>query len=146
MLTLKDLRVGDVMTADPVTFAETMSLGEAARLLFERNLSGAPVVGADGVLLSVLSTADVLRALAPAFDGEDVAGYAGRNVGELVRRSAVSCTEDCAVSEACKRMVKERVHRLVVVREGKPVGIITSMDAVRAIACLDDLVVDDVRG
>jgi len=61
----------DIMTADPVTATESMTAQHAARLLEEHNVRRLPVVH-DGVLLGILSRADLLRALlAPATDTSD---------------------------------------------------------------------------
>jgi len=145
MLTMKDLRAGDVMTPMPRYLGERDTLVDAVRFFREQEFSGAPVMGGDGVLLSVLSTRDLLRALTPLAlwdqpPGPDqVSATARRGVGTLVTRSPVVCDEETSLAEACKRMVQHRVHRLVVMRGGKPVGILSAIDAVRPIACLDDL-------
>jgi RimJ/RimL family protein N-acetyltransferase len=50
------------MTPDPVTISPEQNLGEAARLLMVHKFGGLPVV-ADGVLVGVISEADIFRLL-----------------------------------------------------------------------------------
>lgn len=58
---LLELTAGDVMVSDLVVLRETMPLREAARILFENQVSGAPVVDSHGSCVGVLSTTDFLR-------------------------------------------------------------------------------------
>lgn len=55
------LTAGDLMNRDVIVLRETMPLREAARLLCENQVSGAPVVDAGGQCVGVLSTTDFLR-------------------------------------------------------------------------------------
>ena len=54
-------KVGDVMTPNPVSIAESASLAEAAALLGSKEISGLPVVDASGSLVGVLSQTDLIR-------------------------------------------------------------------------------------
>lgn len=60
---LDRIRVGQVMTRDPVTAEPHDSLMHAARAMLEGRFSMLPVV-ADGRLLGVITDTDLLRALA----------------------------------------------------------------------------------
>jgi CBS domain-containing protein len=55
------LTAGDLMTRNVVQLPEDMPLREAARLLRQAQVSGAPVVDKQGRCVGVLSTADFLR-------------------------------------------------------------------------------------
>jgi CBS domain-containing protein len=58
---LLDLTADDLMTDAVVTLPEAMSLREAARLLAEASVHGAPVVDAEGRCVGVLSVSDLAR-------------------------------------------------------------------------------------
>jgi CBS domain-containing protein len=58
---LIDLTAGDLMSRDVLQVSETMPLREAARLLLQHQVSGAPVVELGGTCVGVLSTTDILR-------------------------------------------------------------------------------------
>jgi CBS domain-containing protein len=55
------LTAEDLMTRDVVTIPEGMSLPAAAHLLSQNQINGAPVVGADGRCIGVLSAADFVH-------------------------------------------------------------------------------------
>ncbi len=60
-----DRTVGELMTSDPVTIAETASLEEAARLIGEHGIKRLPVVR-DNHLVGIIARADLVRAISQA--------------------------------------------------------------------------------
>lgn len=54
--------VGEVMTGDLVTITPEATLGEAARVMANRNVKRLPVVDIDGELVGIISRADVVNA------------------------------------------------------------------------------------
>jgi CBS domain-containing protein len=68
---LPDRPISEVMTRGPVTVAPTATLTDATRLIGERRLKRLPVVEAGGVLVGIISRADVLRAVAEAFPNRE---------------------------------------------------------------------------
>lgn len=55
-------------------------------------------------------------------------------VAEWMTREIVSVGPDMGLRQICKLMVKEHVHRVPVVKNGKLVGIISTLDIVRCVA------------
>lgn len=58
---LIELTAQDLMTTDVVLLPEDLPLREAARLLLQNQIGGAPVINAEGKCVGVLSAFDVLR-------------------------------------------------------------------------------------
>jgi CBS domain-containing protein len=58
---LMELTAGDLMMTDVVRLTDTMPLREAVRLLQQEQISGAPVVNAEGKCVGVFSATDMLR-------------------------------------------------------------------------------------
>lgn len=81
-------RVGDVMSTPVVTVPDDMPLTEAALLLSTRGIKRVPVVG-EGVLVGILSRADLLKVVAQArpehiAEGEEALRRAAQaRIGEL---------------------------------------------------------------
>lgn len=73
-------RVGDVMTADPVTIEEEAPLARVAGLMQERGIKRIPVMR-DGELVGIVSRADLLQAIFSTKPDETAAG------DEAIRRS-----------------------------------------------------------
>ncbi|MGD2069976.1 MAG: CBS domain-containing protein [Gemmatimonadota bacterium] len=63
-----DRPVRDIMQTDVTTVAPGLSVRELTRILSEQGISGAPVTAADGRLIGVVSTSDVVRLASEAPD------------------------------------------------------------------------------
>lgn len=143
-LCARDLRVADVMTPLPDVLDADRTLAEAGGLLArQRRVSGLPVVDRGGRALGVLSFRDLLVRLEPLLrtgarlDAAELQGLGATRVREHLLRPAAVCRPEEHLGDACQRMVRERVHRLVVVESSRRVtGILSAIDVVRALACL----------
>ena len=110
------------------TLSPSQSLLEAAQLLSKQDISGAPVIGTDGRTLGYLSRTDLVDALAEHGD------ISALRVEEAMSHEIISIPPEATVEEALKTMVYEGVHRVVVrVGEGEPLGILSGLDAFRAL-------------
>jgi CBS domain-containing protein len=68
---LRDRKVAEVMTSNPVTVTAATSLAEASRLL-EQHIKRLPVVQ-NGRLVGIIARADLVRALAQSIEGTTTA-------------------------------------------------------------------------
>jgi len=145
-----ELTAADVMSRNVVTIAQTMPLQEAAGLLAREQISGAPVIDASGRCVGILSATDFVRA------AETGAGPVHVTQGrcfcadwqvvdlEMLPRDEVRChmskdivTADpaTAVTELARRMLDAHIHRIMVLdKDRRPVGIVSSTDIVAAVA------------
>lgn len=132
---LKVLRVADIMSIDPVTITPDASIEVAERLLRLNQISGLPVVDADGNLLGVISQTDLLLAGAPALRAAIRNRPSGLRVGELMTSPALTVPLVASIGEAARRMRDARVHRLVAVDDdGLAVGVLSATDFVTLFA------------
>jgi predicted transcriptional regulator len=147
--------VKDVMNPDIMTVADDMTTDELARYLTEREISGAPVVNSQGYLIGVVSMTDIGRHLAEPseFASSRRSEFYRDTVDDvlvedfeqrLLEERAVAVRDvmtpvvhhvpaSAPIAEAARIMVEQHIHRLVVTQAREPVGIITSMDLLRAI-------------
>lgn len=148
MLEVKDLTVREVMSRLPEVLAPDQTVAQAYELLTEQGITGAPVIDDDGRLRGVFSLRDVLAGLAAVLTADEPADLVARlrreRVVDHLGRGALTCELSTPLVEACKLMVKERVHRVVVVDEDRPVGVLSAIDVVRGLACLGALEGDEV--
>ncbi|MCI0461228.1 MAG: CBS domain-containing protein [Gemmataceae bacterium] len=74
----ESLTARDLMSRELIRIPQDMSMRDAARLLFQNGISGAPVVDAQGACIGVLATTDFValtsRRLSPAAPAEASAG------------------------------------------------------------------------
>lgn len=126
--------VGDLMALEPVVVRADAPLGEAAKLMENRHVSGLPVVDHAGSLVGVISQTDLLRARATEYLW---ANWPGLRVRHLMTTPAITVHKSTPLALAARRMERHHVHRLVVVAdedERLPIGILSTSDLVRAMA------------
>ena len=128
----RQLRVRDLMSFEPVTVRDNAPLTVADRLMSKRGVRGLPVVNRDGILVGVLSRTDVMAAAS----GPQGAAWQGISVAATMTAPGLTVGADVPLADAAARMEEHRVHRLVVVEPegGLPIGILWTIDLVRAIA------------
>ena len=152
-------RVCDLMTQEVLVLDPGMTLTELDRALLERGVSGGPVVE-DGVVVGVVSRADVVRALydeqveagrvsgfytspfpipIPALeqlanDSRKIADrIAHTRVRQVMTRDVKSIGPNDEIEAAARMMAAEGYHRIPVIADGAVVGILTSLDVVRLV-------------
>ena len=122
----KTVRVSDVMTTNLVVLDVHLTLGEAAAVLAEHRISGAPVVSGSAKPLGIVSRADLLD---PRHQGSET------TVEAAMTRVLYAVRPTDPVMAAVRLMATENIHRVVVVDgSGLLAGIVTSMDVMRALA------------
>ncbi len=58
---LSKLKVGEIMTHRPVTISAEETIGEAARLMLEKKISGLPVLDREGRVVGIITESDIFR-------------------------------------------------------------------------------------
>jgi len=125
MIAMTSLRVGNLMTVDPVVIDPEASVHDAEMLLKSYRISGLPVT-ADGMVVGVISQTDLLNARSSELIG---ANWDRVKVRHLMTRPAVTVHLATTVARAARLMLDEHIHRVVVVdEEGAPVGVLTASD------------------
>lgn len=137
----KNLTARDVMESDVLTVRDTLPLDELARQLSERRISGAPVLDRHGKLVGVISSRDLVRGPheAEIMLDEYLDGYVaepGVLVQDLMTPVVHRVEETTPLAAVVELMVKERIHRVIVVRGEELAGILTTMDLLRTLGRL----------
>ncbi|HKY31120.1 MAG TPA: CBS domain-containing protein [Candidatus Polarisedimenticolia bacterium] len=148
MCTSETIKAADIMTRDVVCLNEELDLHECESILLERGISGAPVVDTEGRLKGVLSKTDLVTHHHAG--GEEIVdagpyrldGVRGAHLLQVAPSAArdimtpVPCVaaEWATLGELAALMVRREVHRVVICRDRKVVGIVSSLDILRAIA------------
>lgn len=150
----------DLMKADLLTVSPEASLLGIHHLYVEEEIHGAPVVDADGNVLGVVSSLDLLRAVqdvyesgatTPTYFREDLP-YSGPDwiqapedfqdrlreltAEDVMGSDLVTVSENDTVAEIASVMRKQRVHRVLVVEKAQLRGLVTTFDL---LGILEDL-------
>ena len=124
----RPLTVGTVMTPFPVVVHLDTPLEEVAEQLSQNDITGAPVVDGEGLLVGVISQTDLVRtAAAGTTDGRGWVGFTARHV---MTRTPVKAKADMPLAEAVRRLERHGVHRLIIVADDNatPIGIVSISD------------------
>jgi len=117
-----NIRIADIMTKRVVVAQPHHTIGHVRRLM-ERNRIGAlPVVGPDNEALGIVTSSDLLRR-------HKDESPCSRIMSEGVR--AVPAYNE--VSVAARIMRKHKIHHVVVTKEKKVVGMISSFDLLKLV-------------
>ena len=144
-------RVKDVMSRDVVSIHVDETLHEALQLMVENRVGVLPVVDKRDHCVGVLSTSDLvdvtrdLDAELTAYEKVDEGsrGWLIEQLGEhlghervdsLMSENVATVTPDTMLVTAAQEMLRNRVHRLPVVDQGKRLaGIVSTMDVMSAL-------------
>lgn len=135
------MHVRDLMTTDVVAVAPETSTRDAARMMFRYRVSGLPVVDAEDHVLGIITEGDFLEMELQRTDKGEAPG----TVGEVMSHSVLSVSPDVEVMEAARYMHSHGVKRVMVIEEGKMVGVLSRFDIVAAFTRPDDLIEDEIR-
>ncbi len=122
---LASLRVGDVISDQPLRFSPTLSARAAMATLVENDASGAPVVDESGTLLGVVTRADIAASLAGA----------EATVGAVMTHDPVTIETDDTLDTALEQIASHRISWLpVLAADGtnQLSGVLTTADVSRA--------------
>lgn len=128
---MRQITASDLMNPHILVVRDTMTVRELAAFLMANEITGAPVKNRKGELVGVVSVVDVTRAVGeeaqkktdPVSDGDREV-----LVADLMTPGVFSVSEDAMVSEVASAMLDSHLHRLLVTRKDKPIGIITTSD------------------
>jgi CBS domain-containing protein len=109
-----------------VTIEPGASLAEAVRLLAEKRIGAALILGADRRIAGIISERDIVRALA-----EGGAAALHEPVSQTMTRKVETCNESDTVSSIMERMTAGKFRHMPVVDQGRLVGVVSIGDIVK---------------
>lgn len=114
--------LSELMTTNVITAQADATAAAVARLMRDHRVGSVVVVDTEGAPVAMVTDRDLaLRVIADAVDPEAA-------VGDLASRPLVCGEPEMELDEAAALMVRHRVRRLPVVREGAAVGIVSLDD------------------
>ena len=143
------LKIADVFHRDSlVSVHEQAPLAEVGKILAAHEISGLAVVDDRGFLVGEISQTDLVRQIAAAFapspDRAEEASasdrarrledeFFHRTARDLMQRKVRYVAPIDALRSVVHMMRLQRIHRVLVVEDGRPIGIVTSFDLLRLI-------------
>lgn len=149
---MRPITAADLMNPEILTVPEDMTVRELARYLIDHEITGAPVEDEAGRLVGVVSVVDIAAVASDSGDlstdrsspdfyvrgwedtvsTEEIRNFRVDNedlqVGEIMTPTVYSVGEDASVSEVASMMLRGHLHRVLVTRDDRPVGIVSTSD------------------
>lgn len=147
---MRPITAGDVMNPNVLMVPEDMTVEELASFLVEHEISGAPVVDPAGRLVGVVSVTDLALSVARGTDDRSSPDFFVREWGgslsldeieemrfgeeteirvrDIMTPSVYSVDEQTPIPEVAETLVNSHIHRLLVTRGERVVGIVTTSD------------------
>ena len=120
------MRVRDLMSQKLITLNAGISLSDAARIFFEKNIDGAPVVDDEGVLIGLLTKTHLIQAIARQ---EDIVA---QKVCDVMTSDVFTLKDSMLIQELQQNNLIFKYGRFPVVNaQRKPIGFVTRTDMVR---------------
>jgi len=144
--------VKDIMTSELITLTPEMDVVKAARILLDRHINGAPVVGENGQLVGILCQSDLVAqqkkipipTLFTLLDGvfqltstkqieKQLSKIAALTVADAMTPNPVTVAPDTRLETVAALMVDNNFHTLPVLENDRLVGIIGKEDVLRTL-------------
>jgi CBS-domain-containing membrane protein len=129
--------VADLMSRDVVTVRDDASVRQLARLLWTNGISGVPVQAADGQLVGMVSSHDVLWLAERMERDTDFCHWSGLDtytVRDIMTPDVFTVKPAASIDELRVFLTQSGVQRAPVVDEGELVGITSASDVLGVIA------------
>jgi CBS domain-containing protein len=151
---MKELKVRDAMTPDPVTVLPETPVTDVAKIMIDKEIGGVPVVDGGGELLGIVTESDLIvqdtDVKFPSFvhflDGyifvpgsvhrfdEKFRKSVAATAQDLMTRDVTTVDADDPVEDVATMMSKKKLKRFPVKSGERLVGIITMRDVVKLIS------------
>lgn len=140
----------DFMTKDIISCTENQTVGEAAQIMEKNGFSVIPVVDGAGLLLGIVTEADfvgrelniphalasIKQLMGQIFYFSQVekiySNAKSKKLSEVMTRNPPAATPKTSLTSLINHMIAKELKKILIVEEGKLVGLITYKDIIRA--------------
>jgi CBS domain-containing protein len=139
------MRAKDVMSDGVMSVNAGATVLEAARLLVNAGVSAMPVIDNQGVMVGILSEADIIRhtgGMVPTEPSDNeraakaMAEARSKHVADVMTKEVVTAAEDATLREIADLMLKHGIKRVPILRDRSVVGVVSRVDLLQALISL----------
>jgi len=148
---LKNCTAKDVMRKKVVSVRPELLVIELASIFENEDISGAPVIDSTGKLIGVVSKSDLVHYQLQKGPERDQYAYYRTGVADPLPRgfhvetpdrtrvrdimtpTIIDAQEDAPVGELARLMRTKHIHRVLITKEDRVRGVVTTMDLVRVL-------------
>jgi len=130
------MRAEEIMRSPVIAIRQDETVARLCDVMQQEHVNGVPVVDERGEMVGIVTEEDVLYGTMGIGEEEESAERIQPEktlVSEIMTSPAVCATPETDIVEICRLMWSMRIHRIPILRDGKPDGMVSAMDIVRAI-------------
>jgi CBS domain-containing protein/ribosome-associated translation inhibitor RaiA len=154
---LRKMRADDVMTSNLIVLAYNARLGDAINIMHEKKFERVPIVDKNGHLEGIFTLTDAIyKNLTNPLEKEKGSSKSGRNsvftrsynpkrmfvldapIGDAASPIMVTANSYDKLGKIVEDMFNFKISDVVIAKDNKPIGIITTRDLLRAFAFLKE--------
>lgn len=130
---IQEVQVRDYMTPrnQLITFSPNDPIGKVVSIMLSKNISGGPVVDAEGNLVGIISEGDCLKEVVKG-KYSNTPNHAGIVADHMIEK-IITIAPDTGILEAANQFLSNRVRRFPVVSDGELLGMISQRDVLKAV-------------
>jgi CBS domain-containing protein len=144
------MKASDVMTSNIITVGINASVGEAAAILLNSRISGAPVVDERGELVGIVSEGDLMRRpeigttrrhswwlellSSERSSAVEYIKTHSRKVTDVMTREVITASPDTPLGDIAALLERNQIKRVPIVEGGKMVGLVSRANILQALA------------
>ncbi len=121
------MNVGQVMSRPVLATTERASVQDIASQLVRAGISGMPVADSEGNIVGIITEYDIVNAIL------DDRKLDSLKASELMQKEIITLDVEADISEALKIFKEKHIVRVPVTENGKLVGILSRIDALKGI-------------
>jgi len=142
------MKVKNVMSKNVLCVNPETTYEESAKLMYENNFSGLPVIDNKGNLVGIISEKDLFRAMYPNYEDfianpeeyfnheeqeKRILEIKNNPIKMYMSKKVIFISPETSLMAAGGIMLARHIHRLPVLENGKLVGIVSREDIYKAI-------------
>ena len=121
------MNVGQVMSRPVLATTERASVQDIALSLVRAGISGMPVADAEGNIVGIITEYDIVKAI---LDNQRLDSL---KASDIMAKETISLDVEADIQEAMKIFKEQHIVRVPVTENGKLVGILSRIDALKGI-------------
>ncbi len=121
------MNVGQVMSRPVLATTERASVQDIALSLVRAGISGMPVADAEGNIVGIITEYDIVKAI---LDNQRLDSL---TASDIMAKETISLDVEADIQEAMKIFKEQHIVRVPVTENGKLVGILSRIDALKGI-------------
>lgn len=143
------MKARDVMTPNVISVPVDMAVPEIAKLMLDRRVSAVPVVDTGERVVGIISEGDLMRRPELGTDkprsrwlrlfmgdedrARDYVKTHGGHANDVMSQPVASVSPEATLADIVNLMTKRHIKRVLVLEQGKLVGMVTRSDLLRAL-------------